>query len=32
MKLFPAPNLRSEAAVSIANSCDPPEASEEALH
>ena len=30
IKAFPSPNLRSEAAASTANSCDPPEASMEA--
>ncbi len=30
IKAFPSPNLRSEAATSTANSCDPPEASMEA--
>ena len=31
IKAFPSPDLRCEAAISLANPCDPPEASKEML-
>ncbi len=31
IKAFPPPDLRCEAAISLANPCDPPEASKEML-